>query len=88
VQTSYATRRDSTRAGGVRTVATIGYAVALSNAKDEAVTIDVREERGGEWAIVQSSVPAEKLSATAVRFRVRVPANGSATLTYTVRAVW
>jgi hypothetical protein len=88
VQTSYATRRDSTRAGGVRTVATIGYAVALSNAKDEAVTIDVREERGGEWAIVQSSVPAEKLSATAVRFRVRVPANGSAVLTYTVRTTW
>jgi hypothetical protein len=88
VQTSYVTRRDSTRAGGVRTVVTAGYAVPLANATDEAVTIDVREERGGEWAIVQSSVPAEKLSATAVRFRVRVPANGSALLTYTVRAVW
>ncbi|HEU4699816.1 MAG TPA: hypothetical protein VFS40_11595 [Gemmatimonadales bacterium] len=88
VQTSYTTHRDSTRAGGVRTTVTASYAVALTNASDSAVVIDVREERGGEWAVTQSSVPAEKLSATAVRFRVPVPANGSATLTYTIRAVW
>jgi hypothetical protein len=33
-------------------------------------------------------VPAEKLSATATRFRVRVPAKGRAVLTYRVRATW
>ena len=32
-----------------------------------------------------SSVPAEKLSASEVRFRMAVPANGTATLTYTVQ---
>src|SRR6266851_4864678 len=33
-----------------------------------------------------AAVPAEKLSATEVRFRIPVPANGEATLTYTVQA--
>jgi len=37
------------------------------------------------WKIVESSVPPEKLSATEMRFRLPVPANGEATLTYTVQ---
>jgi hypothetical protein len=35
--------------------------------------------------VIDSSVPAEKLSATEVRFRIAVPASGDATLTYTVQ---
>jgi hypothetical protein len=35
--------------------------------------------------ITESSVPAEKLSSSEQRFRVPVPANGTATLTYTVQ---
>ena len=69
-------RRDSTKAGGVRTVATADYRVTVSNATDSAVTVDVLEERGGEWSVLQSSVPAEKLSSTLTRFRVKVPARG------------
>ena len=53
-----------------------------------AATIDVREERGGEWAVVSSSVPAEKLSSTITRFRVRVPPLGETAVTYRVRIVW
>lgn len=83
IQTSYATRRDS-----LRTQATVGYTVTLANAKDSAVTIDVLERRSGEWAVLASSVPAERLSSTVTRFRVRVPANGEATLTYRLRIVW
>jgi hypothetical protein len=52
------------------------------------VTVDVQEERGGEWAVLQSSVPAEKVSSTITRFRVKVPGNGEATLTYKVRVIW
>jgi hypothetical protein len=33
-------------------------------------------------------VPAEKVSSTATRFSVKVPARGEAALTYRVRAVW
>lgn len=87
VQTAYSTKRDSTRAGW-RTAALADYRVTLANATDAAVTIEVREERGGEWSVLSSSVPAEKVSATLVRFRVAVPPRGEATLTYRIRAVW
>jgi hypothetical protein len=64
---------------------TASYRVTLSNAKPDPVTVDVRETRAGSWVVVTSSVPAEKLSATEVRFRLAVPAKGEATLTYTVQ---
>ena len=85
---SYVTRRDSTKAGGVRTVATADYRVTLANATDSAATVDVQEERGGEWSVLSSWVPAEKLSSTLTRFRAKVPARGEAALTYRVRVVW
>jgi hypothetical protein len=64
---------------------TAAYRVTISNAKTEAVTVDVRESHFGNWKITESSVPAEKLSSTESRFRVSVPAGGEATLTYTVQ---
>lgn len=87
VQTSYTTERDSTR-GRWRTSATADYTVTLTNAKDEAVTVIVEERRGGEWTVLSSSVPAEKVSSSVTRFRVEVPARGEATLTYRIRARW
>jgi len=65
---------------------TAAYRVTITNAKPQAVSVDVREARFGVWRVTDSSVPAEKLSATEVRFRVSVPANGDATLTYSVEA--
>jgi hypothetical protein len=88
IQTSYSTRRDSTKARGVHTVATADYRVTLKNATDTAVTVLVQEERAGEWSVVSSSVPAEKVSSTITRFRVRVPAKGEAVLTYRIRVIW
>lgn len=64
---------------------TATYRVTLTNAKAQAVTVDVREQHWGNWVITDSSVPAEKLSSTEQRFRVPVPANGTATLTYTLQ---
>jgi hypothetical protein len=83
VQTSYSTQRDSTR-----TIATAGYRVTVASAKDSAVTVEVMEERGGEWSVLASSLPPEKLSSTRTRFKLRVPAHGEAVLTYRVRVVW
>ena len=88
IQTSYVTRRDSTKANGVRTVATAEYRVTIANATDKAATVDVLEERGGEWSVLSSSVSAEKLSSTRTRFRTKVPARGEAAITYRVRIVW
>lgn len=88
IQTNYITRRDSTKARGVHTVATADYRVTLKNATDSAVTVLVQEERAGEWSVVSSSVPAEKVSSTVTRFRVRVPSKGEAVLTYRIRVIW
>ena len=82
-QASYETHPENKR-----TVATANYTVTIANAKDSVATVDVLEQRGGEWAVVSSSLPAEKVSSTITRFRVRVPARSEATLTYRVRVVW
>jgi len=69
----------------VRQRVTAAYRVTISNAKAEAVTVDVREAHFGNWKIIESSLQPEKLSSTESRFRVPVPAGGEATLTYTVQ---
>jgi hypothetical protein len=88
LQMNYTTRRDSTKARGVHTVATADYRVTLKNATDSVVTVDVEEERAGEWSVVSSSVPVEKVSSTISRFRVRVPGRGEAVLNYRIRVIW
>ncbi len=65
---------------------TASYRVTLRNAKAEAVTVDVIERHQGEWKVTESSMPAERLSAGEVRFRVSLPAGGSVQLTYTIEA--
>jgi hypothetical protein len=86
-QTDYTVTQEKVK-GAVRSTATIGWKVALANATDTATVVDVREERGGEWKVTASSVPAEKLAAGVQRFRVTVPARGTAELTYTITAAW
>ena len=86
-QTAFTTTR-GTAPNTNRTIAMASYRVDLQNAKDSAVVVEVREDRGGEWSIVESSVAAQKRSATRAVFPVTVPAKGKATLTYRVRVVW
>jgi len=87
LQTDYAREAIAPARKGlpVRQRITAAYRVTITNAKPEPVTVDVRESRTGVWKVVDSSVPAEKLSASEIRFRVSVPASGDATLTYTVQ---
>ena len=86
-QTDYNVVQEKVK-GVVRSTATIGWKVSLANATDSAAVVEVREERGGEWSVVQSSAPPERLSAQVTRFRVSMPPRGSAELTYTVKALW
>ena len=88
VQTTYTTRRDSVVAGVWRTTATADYRVTLSNATDSTATVDVQEERRGDWTIVSSSIKPEKVSSSITRFRVVVPARKDVVLTYRVRVTW
>lgn len=85
VQTAYRTERDTSR---TRTRAFADYRVTVANAADSAATVEVLERRSGEWTVLSSSVPAERLSSTETRFRLRVPAGGEAVLTYRVRVTW
>ncbi|MES2124131.1 MAG: hypothetical protein V4503_05525 [Gemmatimonadota bacterium] len=85
-QTGFTTSRTTTTP--TRTIAMATFRVDLQNAKDSAVVVEVREDRGGEWSVVESSVTPQKRSASRVVFPVTVPAKGKATLTYRVRVVW
>jgi len=87
VQTDFAQEQMPSPKRGVspRMRVTATFGVRLTNAKTDAVTVDVREVHQGEWKVTASSVPAEKLSASEVRFRVAVPAGGETVLTYTVQ---
>jgi hypothetical protein len=60
------------------------YEIKLRNQKDSDVVIEVREKLSGEWKIVSAKPGYEKLDANTVLFEVSVPANGTATVKYTV----
>lgn len=61
------------------------YEIKLKNAKDEAVTVRVVEPMPGDWEVVGESHPHRKESSGMAGWRIEVPADGNATLTYRVR---
>ncbi len=61
------------------------FRVTLRNHKTEDVTVEVVERVGGDWRVLESSLPAVKKSATELQFSVPVPAGGQTDLTYRVR---
>jgi hypothetical protein len=64
------------------------YRVELQNAKSQAVVVQVADQCPGRCEIVSSSVAGEQPTVASVVFRVTVPAGGSATLQYQLRARW
>ena len=66
------------------------FEITLSNHKDEAVEIRVVEHlfRWSEWRILRSSQDYTKMDSSTIEFRVRVPANGETTLSYSIRYFW
>jgi hypothetical protein len=65
-----------------------GYRVDLQNAKAQAIVVQVMDQCPGRCEILSSSVGGEQPAVGSVVFRVTVPANGSATLSYQLRARW
>ena len=61
------------------------YEIVLKNAKQEAVTVTVREPMPGDWTMVSASQPHTKAASGTAEWQVKVPAEGKATLTYRVR---
>lgn len=64
------------------------YEISLRNHKNVPVTVQVREPLGGDWDIVNSTFPPQKLDARAVGFDVPVTKDGTSKLTYRVRVKW
>ncbi|WHZ20846.1 MAG: hypothetical protein OJF55_002995 [Rhodanobacteraceae bacterium] len=66
------------------------YRITLTNGGDAARTVTVREHpnRWREWTITSSSIKPSKQTPQLLEFAVPVPANGNATLTYTVQYTW
>jgi hypothetical protein len=60
----------------------VAFAVTLRNHKTAPVTVTVREPVGGEWKVVESSHPPEKVDAGTVAFEAKVPADGETVVSY------
>jgi len=74
--------------GAWRNVYEMAFEVELKNAKKDPVTVSVLEPIYGDWEIIQKSHSFTKEAAGTAKFKVEVPAEGSATLTYRVRVKW
>lgn len=61
------------------------YAITLNNAKKEPVLVKVQEPIPGDWAILSESAPHTKENAHLASWKVTIPAEASAQLTYRVR---
>ncbi|TAN05339.1 MAG: DUF4139 domain-containing protein [Rhodanobacteraceae bacterium] len=66
------------------------YKITLTNGGDAARTVTLREHpnRWREWSVANSSLKPAKQTPQLLEFKVPVPANGGATLTYTVKYTW
>ena len=71
--------------GRYNTVFESAYEIVLKNAKPEAVTVTVREPMPGDWTMVSESQPHTKAASGTAEWKVSVPAEGKATLSYRVR---
>ena len=58
------------------------FEITIKNAKKEKVTVTVQEPISGDWKIVSESMPHRKVNSQLAVWRVEIPAEGSATLTY------
>ncbi len=61
------------------------YQIVVKNAKQEAVTVIIREPIPGDWGMVSESLPHTKVASNMAEWAVKIPSDGSTTLTYRVR---
>jgi hypothetical protein len=61
------------------------YEITVKNAKPEAQTVILRETIPGDWTMLQESAPHEKANAHTAEWRLDIPAEGRATLSYRIR---
>jgi hypothetical protein len=64
------------------------WEISLRNHKDRPEKVLVYEPAGGDWEILQSSIPYDKKDAHTFTFNPTVPARGETKITYRVRIKW
>ena len=64
------------------------WQISLRNHKDTAETVEVYEPVGGDWQVLDSSMPYTKKDAFTFTFEAKVPARGETKITYRVRVRW
>ncbi|MFA6209673.1 MAG: hypothetical protein WCT03_08900 [Candidatus Obscuribacterales bacterium] len=62
------------------------YSIEFRNHKETAITVTAVEHAYGDWKVTTSSQPFEKKDSHTFEFAVKVPANGSAVVTYTIES--
>jgi hypothetical protein len=60
------------------------FEITLRNHRDEDVTVEIIEQVGGYWEVVESSIEPRKVDAQTLGFDVPVKADGETVLRYTV----
>jgi hypothetical protein len=60
------------------------YEITVNNAKQEKQVVIIEEPISGDWTITTESQPHQKLTSQLARWKIEVPAAGSAKLTYRV----
>ena len=63
----------------------VEWEIALRNHKSEPQTVTVVEPVPGDWEVIASSHPYEKVEAHTLRYTIAVPKDGATKLTYRVR---
>jgi hypothetical protein len=61
------------------------WEIELRNHKDTAIEVEDFEPIGGDWTILESSLPFDKKDAGTFAFHIKVPARGKTKVTYRVR---
>ena len=77
------TQRDWKKIGG--STYEVEWEISLRNHKKEDVVVSVIEPIPGDWEVLRETQPHEKLEAHTLRYRVPVPQEGAAKVTYRVR---
>jgi len=76
-------QRDWRRIGGA--TYEVEWEIGLRNHKQEDVVVSVIEPVPGDWEVLRETQAHEKVEAHTLRYRVRVPREGTARLAYRVR---
>jgi hypothetical protein len=66
----------------------VAFAVTIRNRRREAVVVSVKEPLGGDWKVVESSVPPVKLDARTLGFEVSVPRDAETVVSYRAQVAY